>query len=365
MISFGLEDFFDQYEYKPGLINLASSDALPWSTASLRSRGVAVTDEIPRTLAYPDVRAGLCCGLNRLLNPPAGIAVLPTSGAAEAIALVMHEHADRFRTSRNGGIAIPSPTYGAFAGLAELLGIPVETYNYDPARCWAPNVDEMVELSRQCAAVVVVTPHNPTGHVMPTNILQQMAQQLAARDGVLIVDEVFRIPRETRSAIQLHANVIAIGSLSKIYGLPGLRLGWVAAGEYRLKRMRTVQQYLTLTLNAMTVALGDAVLRDPEKFSRADLIHDNRQIVSKWAKVNPDLVSISEPAGGTTVCLRLNTALDEQKLFAKFLEKHVLLAPGARCFGSYKDIRWFRLGYGTESDALRQGLDRIRGALNQ
>src|SRR5688572_7783780 len=112
MIPFGLEEFFDHYEHKPGLINLASSDALPWSTASLRSQGVAVTDEAPPTLAYPDVKAGLYAGLERLLNPPAGVDILPTSGAAEAIALVMHEHADRFRMSGNGLMAVPAPTYG-------------------------------------------------------------------------------------------------------------------------------------------------------------------------------------------------------------------------------------------------------------
>jgi hypothetical protein len=115
MIPFALEDFFDHYEHKPGLINLASSDALPWSAASLGSQGVAARDVVPDTLAYPDVKTSLCSGLNRLLNPPDGIKVLPTSGAAEAIALVMHEHADRFRTNGNGRMAIPAPTYGAFA----------------------------------------------------------------------------------------------------------------------------------------------------------------------------------------------------------------------------------------------------------
>jgi aspartate/methionine/tyrosine aminotransferase len=261
-------------------------------------------------------------------------------------------------------MAIPAPTYGAFAGLTELLGIPTDIYTYDTGRGWQPDVDEMLELSRQCAAVVVVTPHNPTGHVMPPGVLRQMAEQLAARDGVLIIDEVFRIPPETKPAIQLHRNVIAIGSLSKIYGLPGLRLGWVAAAEHRLKRMRTVQQYLTLTLSAATATLGAAVLRDPEKFSRADLIHQNRQILLQWAKANPDRVSISEPAGGTTVCLTLHAALDEQRLFAKFLESDVLLVPGARCFGSYNDVPWFRLGYGrTDSEALSRGLDRICVAL--
>jgi aspartate/methionine/tyrosine aminotransferase len=363
MLPFALEAFFDDYEHKPDFINLASSDARPWTAAELRALGVGLTDVAPNTLAYPDVPASLQTGLDDLLNPASGMAILPTSGAAEAIALVMHERADHFRSSGKGRMAIPAPTYGAFAGLTELLGIAAHSYSYDPGRIWAPDYDEMLEFSRQCDAVVVVTPHNPSGHVVPLDVLQSMAQHLADHDGVLIVDEVFRIPAQAQSAIELGHNVIAIGSLSKTYGLPGLRLGWVVADRARVKRMRTVQQYLTLTLSAMTAAVGAAILRDPEKLTRADLIQRNRRIVLQWADANPDLVSISPPAGGTTVCLTLHTTVATADLFASFLKHKVLLAPGARCFGCHDDLRWFRLGYGTASSDLQDGLDRIGATL--
>ena len=74
-------------------------------------------------------------------------------------------------------------------------------------------------------------------------------------------------------------------------------------------------------------------------------------------------MSISEPRGGTTVCLTVKTKLGEADLFAKFLEAGVLLAPGHGCFEAYPDVCWFRLGYGTETDALRRGLDAIAGTL--
>ena len=69
------------------------------------------------------------------------------------------------------------------------------------------------------------------------------------------------------SALNLGRQVVVLGSLSKTYGLPGLRLGWIAANKDWLQQLRTVQQYLTLTLNAATVALGAAVLGDPGRQS--------------------------------------------------------------------------------------------------
>lgn len=359
MIPFKLEDFFDRYEHCPGLINLASSDALPWSAAYLREQGIAVA-ETSFSLAYPDVNGRLLPKLKRFCGPPAGVALLPTSGAAEAIALLMHEHA---QTQGRKRIGIPSPAYGAFSGLAELLGIPAETYGYEPGRGWAPDPDKILDLSKRCTALVVTNPHNPTGHVVSLEFLKQVAGELAAHDGILIVDEVFRVRGETRSTMGLGPNVVVIGSLSKTYGLPGLRLGWIAADEERLKRFRTVQQYLTLTLSAMTVELGAAILQRPKQFSRANLIRENRKILVAWAKSHPAVVSISEPKGGTTVALTLKTATAEKELFDKFLENGVLMAPGSQCFQSYKGVRWFRLGYGTETDKLREGLERISAVI--
>jgi aspartate/methionine/tyrosine aminotransferase len=291
--------------------------------------------------------------------------VLPTSGAAEAIALVMHE-LSHSGVARNGGfIAIPSPSYGAFAGLASLLQLPTRTYAYRPDRGWAPDLDEILGLSRQCAALIVNNPHNPTGQILPDDFLGTIAAELAGRGAVLIVDEVFRIPGETESAIGLGSHVVTIGSLSKIYGLPGLRLGWVTANRKRLADLRTLQQYLTLSHNAFTTALGSAVLADLEKFNRADLIRGNRQHLTGWAATSKPLLSISAPHGGTTVCLTVNSNTPADALFERFLKAGVLLAPGNRCFGFAPDINWFRLGYGTGADELNRGLARVEDVLSR
>ena len=359
MVPFELEDFFDCYEHVVGLINLASSDALPWTTADLEARGV-IAAGTPFSLQYPDVNGRLLPELKRFCAPPSGIGLLPTSGAAEAISLVMHELSQSPQGMR---IALPAPAYGAFNGLADLLRIPATTYTYQPERGWKPDPDEMLDLAKQCSAVIVTNPHNPTGDVLAPEFLNRLADKLLGHNGVLIVDEVFRVHDETSSAMSLGPNVVVIGSLSKTYGLPGLRLGWIAAAQDRLRRLRTIQQYITLTLGAMTVEFGTAILQRAEKLSRADLIRENRRILTDWVESCSGVVSISEPKGGTTVALALETAVTEQELFKKFKDAGVLMPPGSQCFRAYDDLRWFRLGYGTETGKLREGLQRLRGAI--
>ncbi len=357
LVPFSLEDFFDEYEHRPDLINLASSDAQPWNAADLLGKGVALDPGL--TLRYPDVKKDLLPALVRFCKPPAGIGLLPTSGAAEAIALAMHAFSATGKPRDTKTVGIPSPSFGAFAGLAALLGLPVERYMYHPSCGWMPDIAELLSLSQRCGALIVTNPHNPTGQVMPLDVLAGIARELSSRGGTLIVDEVFRISGETESAITLGPHVVVIGSMSKTYGLPGLRLGWLAASEERLAPMRTVQQYLTLTPSAMTVGFGGEILDNPEQFSRKERIRGNRRILIDWANAHKNIMSTSVPLGGTTICLTIDTVVDEIELFDQFVKGGVLLAPGARCFGYPQAVPWFRLGYGTESQKLNHGLECI------
>jgi len=302
--------------------------------------------------------------LERLCKPPSETGLLPTSGAAEAIALVLHEHKCSWAEAKPSEIGIPMPGYGAFRGVASLLGIPTRTYTYDPRRAWAPDLDEISELAKQCTALVITNPHNPTGHVLSNSFLRSIAQELFSHGGTLIVDEVFRVHDETESAIGLCNHAIVIGSLSKTYGLPGVRLGWIAAGRERLARLRTIQQYLSLTLNALAATTCRVLLDKPDTFSRAELIRKNRQILIERAAAMRDRISISNPLGGTTVCLNINSDLSEERLFDLFLQEGLLLAPGQRCFEFVSDVPWFRLGYGADTTSFQRGLSVIDAVLS-
>ena len=149
-----------------------------------------------------------------------------------------------------------------------------------------------------------------------------------------------------------------------MYGLPGLRFGWVVGAKPRIERMRTLQQYLTLSVSSLGAALGPLVLKSAGKFTRSALLQENRRLLADWAKTQEDVVRLSPSDGGTTVVLEILPSLDEHELFEAFLSMGVLLTPGGRCFG-LTDCAWFRLGYGIETTRLKQGLLGITKALTK
>lgn len=354
LLPFHLEDFFDVYEHHPDLLNLASSDAQPWTLSDLRKKGIGEV----QSFHYPDVRKLLYPSLEAFCKPPAGTSVLPTSGASEAISLLLVEMFEKQASRQHRPIGVPSPSYGAFRGWAALLGLPIETYQYRNSEDWQPDEEQLIELSTRCAALIVTNPHNPTGQVMDRAFLDLLSQNISSRGGTLLIDEVFRVAGETESGIGIE-NAVVLASLSKTYGLPGLRLGWIWAADKAIVRLRTVQQYLTLSLSSMTVAMGAEILDRHQQFSRVSLIHNNRALVEKWAREHADKVSISTPRGGTTVCLTIHSEHDEISLFNKFIEHNVLLAPGGKCFDFPLKSPWFRLGYGTDTATLQLGLERV------
>lgn len=243
LLPFKLEDFFDQYEHRSDLINLASSDAQPWTQSELESRLGSPVAAPRSSLGYPDPRALLIPALERALGAPRGGSALPTLGATEGIALVMHLLVARDRVN---SVALPEPAYGAFHGWAKLLDLEVQSYTYAPERNWGPAPDELRRLAGTCDSLVVINPQNPVGHVLSQSQLRELALILADHGGTLVVDEVFAAPDASESLAYFADNVMVIGSLSKMYGLPGLRLGWVLADRRRIEVLRTLQQYLTL-----------------------------------------------------------------------------------------------------------------------
>ena len=360
LIPFELEDFFDEYEHIDHLINVTSSDAQPWNWKEFSARLGNWTKAMPATFSYPNPKA-LIPSLESAFPPRIAFSALPTAGGEESIAIVMHWLAS---SQRVRSIGLPTPTYGAFRGWARLLNLEIKLYDYKPELNWAPDPEKLRNLAAVCDSLIFVNPHNPTGHSLTRSEILPYAEILEARGKILVVDEIFAIRGDENSLAYLSDNIVVLGSLSKMYGLPGLRLGWILASKLHLKALRTVQQYITLSPSVFTTATGGRVLAALEEFSRADLVMNNRQLVKKWAEANAELVSISPAMGGTTVLLEISGARTEDDLFKSFLRSRLLLVPG-RCFDLPKRPARFRLGYGMKTTNLRRGLKKIIATLTQ
>lgn len=364
LLPFALEDFFAEFEHRPDLLNLASSDASPWTMPEILVKCPDLRTDLEQlSLNYPDVQKSLVPALQKICQPPTQMDIIAVSGAAEAIFLVLTELRSRGIDSLR--IAVPRPSYGAFAGIARLFGYEVKDYAYTVGDEWSLDAEGLRKVALNADIVVVNNPHNPTGWLMDGDLLKEISDIVAENNGSLLVDEVFRLPEDCASASHLGAHVTVISSLSKVYGMPGLRLGWMVTSETHLNRLRTVQQYTTLTPNIFTQAVGQRVLEHVDLFSRRGLLQTNRSILLDWAHSNSGLVRLVTPQAGTTAVLEINSSRSEDDLFKLFESSGVLLVPGPRCFGVNGAKPWVRLGYGAREKVLREGLEIISQALRR
>ncbi len=199
--------------------------------------------------------------------------------------------------------------------------------------------------------VVVTHLHNPTGLPLP----EAEYQALAAMDGpTVLVDEVYRDflgPAAGPVAPRRALHLVSTGSLTKAYGLPGLRLGWILARPDRIARMRVVVDYLNVIDSFPAMSLGVVAFRRLDALWRRghDLCEGGRRILRQWLSGQRGIEHVWPPAG-TIVFLRFPFETDPlvERLRA---EEDAVVVPG-RFFG---DPHGIRIGIATDPSIVERG----------
>ena len=205
---------------------------------------------------------------------PAG--VLVHSGAEEAIFLFMHA-----TLAPGDHIIVHAPCYQSLHEVARAIGADVTPWRADPDDGWSLDPDDLVRALRpRTRAIVLNTPHNPTGYLMDAERYRRVVA-IAEEHGILLFsDEVYR-ELEHDPACRLPAACdtsergVSLGVMSKTYGLAGLRIGWVATRDRDLLgRMAALKDYTTICAAAPSEFLARLALAH-----RRALIERNRGIV--------------------------------------------------------------------------------------
>jgi aspartate/methionine/tyrosine aminotransferase len=161
-----------------------------------------------------------------------------------------------------------------------------------------------------------------------------------------------------------HERTIVTNSLSKAYGLPGLRLGWIVAPPQRCAELWKHHDYTTIAPSALSDDLGRAALQ-PARRGRIlartrSWLTRNLEIVDRWlAQHDQTLLSIP-PRAGAMLFLRYDLPIGSSALAERLREeKSVLLVPGDH----YRMDGWLRIGFGAETDRIVAGLDRLHDTI--
>jgi capreomycidine synthase len=346
------------------LVDLSSSGVAPYSLAELR-RLAGVEQEELDALVLGDSTSLGGAGIRRALADrfAGGEAsrVMATSGSNEAIFLLLStllEPGDE--------VVVVEPGYHALASVPKLAGARLRTVSLGDEGAFAVDVDLLCEAAAGARAVVVNFPHNPTGVSLSADEQRRLIGAVEEAGAYLVWDAAFaelahRGPPLPDPAA-LSRSALSVGTLSKAYGLPGLRVGWCVGPPELLEATIGLHDATTLFLSPLVEALAERALAAGDSFVHPRLAAAGRNLerLEHWASEHPDVVRWTAPRGGVCAfpCLPL---VDDVERFCLELasEAGVLLVPGT-AFGRPGHVR---LGFGGPEDELQEGLDRLATAL--
>ena len=355
--AFKLERYFAQYEFNVKYV-LCASDCESFSIQDLLAFEPDAADRFHQHwLGYTESQGSpaLQREISNLYDTIAPEQVLVHTGAEEAIFLFMHATLDAA-----DHIIVHWPCYQSLFEVARSIGCQVTLWKAREENGWALDPDELQQhFQPNTKAVIINTPHNPTGYLMPSDGFQKIARICRDKGIILFSDEVYReseYRREDRlpAACDLGAHTVSLGVMSKTYGLAGLRIGWIATQNAEVYgRMAALKDYTTICNSAPSEFLAELALRHREKLvgRNMGIITSNLVLLDQFLARHPDLFAWQRPQAGSIGFPRL-LGKDINEFCKDLVEKAgVLLLPGTL----YDDPgNHFRIGFGRKNfpDAL-------------
>jgi capreomycidine synthase len=348
-------------------IDIGSSGVRNYSFAELRSLLQITHEEIDSivfedstTLGEPCLRAAIA---ERWGNGNSDH-VMVTHGSSEAIYLIMNA-----LVRPGDDIIALDPCYQQLTSIAESLKCKVKRWRLQFDRNFRPDIAELnTLLDSHTRAVVVNFPHNPTGTSISAEELRELINMAADVGAYLIWDAAFADITFKEAPLPypnlLYERSVSIGTLSKSYGLPGLRVGWIVGPPGILDRCVYLRDYTTLHLSPLTEFIALRTINKADALLSLHLAEARRNLhtLEKWIAENRSIIKWAPPEGGVCVFPQLCSVPDVEAFCRRLASAYsVLLVPGT-CFDRPGHVR---LGFGGSSEILSEGLSRLSAALRE
>jgi aspartate/methionine/tyrosine aminotransferase len=291
--------------------------------------------------------------------------VLLTNGGAEANFITSWYLLKEFAPRSDLVVMVPNylqvqGVWQAMGGTTKALPLTMDSYS------WSLDIEELkAMIGPRTAAIAVCNPNNPTGAILDSGTLRAISEIAEDHELWVLSDEVYRgaefDEEETPSMLSFTDRAIVTSSLSKVYGLPGLRLGWAACRDEKIiDGLWAYSDYTSISPSMLSDHLGTIALQPDSRAqlkSRAKtIIHHNWRILEEWLNENDDIFRYIRPSAAAICFPQYNLPLASVELVERLrVEKGVLVAPGDY-FGTPQHLR---IGFGYSADDLRKGLSRI------
>jgi aspartate/methionine/tyrosine aminotransferase len=287
-----------------------------------------------------------------------------TNGTAEAnyvVALALMKPGDEF--------ALELPNYMQLFGVPRSLGATVNTFHLRPERNWEPDWEEFEKVvNGKTRAIYITNPNNPSGSVLSDAAMRRIVDRCEQTGAYLIADEVYigaEIHRErTKSFWGLSDRVIVTSGLSKAYGIPGVRIGWIVGPKKLIYDCWTQHDYITIGPNK----LSDLIARTAVQLDVREKLYDrtrailknNVPIMQQFVNSLNGKLTFKPPQAGALCLMKYAWDIASFELCER-IRKHrsTLIVPGSH-FGLEGYIR---LWLGARPEVLQDGLQRVAAEL--
>jgi aspartate/methionine/tyrosine aminotransferase len=294
--------------------------------------------------------------------------ILVTSGGSESIFCFYGALANK-----GDNIVVEGPNYPSNYGIPAGLGLDVTRYHLEYDTNFKMDVEKLKSLVKPNTRVISIThPNNPTGSIISETQLRDLASFCESKDIMLLSDETYRNMYEGEAPIpaaMINKNCASITSMSKCYGLPGCRVGWIVSqNEELLENMLTVREYISISNNTVGEALSLEMLKRRDGVLEQHIAHTekNKRFIADWIQ-NHEHLEWVVPEVGIVGFPRFKDAtvkrLDLEKFYVHLAEHHkTFVVPGDRldC-----DPRYFRVGFGGDDHDVKEGTASFDVALNE
>jgi len=263
-------------------------------------------------------------------------------------------------------VVMESPLYEPMLRVAEYLGARVIQVARQVENRWRVDVDDIARaLTPKTKLVVLSNLHNPTGAFDGDITLTEVARVASRVGAKVLVDEVYLDllhARGVRTAVRLAPNVLATASMTKSFGLDGLRLGWVLAEPSLAEQIRRLNDLFSINTAHPSERIAARALERAEELLAENnaLLARNIDLVDAFVRAHDDL-SWARPSGGTLGLVQIADADVDAWVDRLHANYEVAVVPG-RFFGAPD---YFRIAVSLPTDDLRQALQRIDEALHK
>ena len=361
---FAVEEWMNEYEDN-ARYNIAETCVDSVSVDELfaltgEDKDAFLKDICARRLTYghifgaPEFKKGVA-SLYRTVTPEEIITTHGAAGASHHVFYSLVEPGDR--------VVSIMPTYQQLYSIPESYGADLQLLHLKQENDYLPDLQELRALVTPGTKLICINnPNNPTGALMDGALLREIVAIAREAGAYVLCDEVYRHLTQSdewsESIVDLYEKGISLGSMSKVFSLAGLRLGWVTTHDKdALASMTSHRDYNHISCGLFDEALAAIALRHKDKLLQRNqgIVRDNLAILDAWVQSQPH-VRYTKPKAGTTALVYYDYDIPSRELCIDMYNRTGAFVTPGECF---EQGRSMRIGYACDQQVLKDGLAAI------